>query len=143
VTRVSKEKQRVIHQKTAAKLHQLLTFHVSHRTVRFATFTKNQPRTGGSLKIACTGYAFLAFRGRSAICAATVIGPVYFLLRAAGGHLLQMIRAHNFAPGKAGVIFYTDLLLPVIGFVLLWLEYRCSQNSTFAKMSTRQTSSAT
>ena len=27
-------------------------------------------------------------------------------------------------PGNSGVIFYTDILLPLIGGVLIWLEYR-------------------
>jgi hypothetical protein len=35
-----------------------------------------------------------------------------------------MVAAHNFAPGNAGVIFYTDLLLPIVGFILLWLQRR-------------------
>lgn len=38
----------------------------------------------------------------------------------------QMITAHNFAPGNAGVIFYTDILIPIIGFALLWLQFRLS-----------------
>ena len=55
---------------------------------------------------------------------AAVVGPAFFLWGAAGGHIYQMITAHNFAPGNAGVIFYTDILLPIIGFVLLWLQHR-------------------
>ena len=35
-----------------------------------------------------------------------------------------MIHAGNFAPGNAGVIFYSDILIPVIGFALLWLQRR-------------------
>ena len=35
-----------------------------------------------------------------------------------------MITAHNFAPGNAGVIVYTAVLIPIIGFVLLWLQYQ-------------------
>jgi hypothetical protein len=35
-----------------------------------------------------------------------------------------MITAGNFAPGNAGVIFYTDIVIPIIGFVLLWLQHR-------------------
>jgi hypothetical protein len=35
-----------------------------------------------------------------------------------------MITAHNFAPGNAGIIFWTDIILPVIGFGLLWLQCR-------------------
>ena len=44
------------------------------------------------------------------------------MLGAAGGHVYQMITAHNFAPGNAGIIFWSDILLPVIGFALLWLD---------------------
>ena len=33
--------------------------------------------------------------------------------------VLDMVRSHNFAPGNAGVIFWTDILLPVFGLALL------------------------
>ena len=56
--------------------------------------------------------------------AAAVVGPSMFLLGAAGGHIYQMITAHNFAPGNAGIIFYTDILIPIIGFVLLGMQWR-------------------
>ncbi|TIP95117.1 MAG: hypothetical protein E5X61_42170, partial [Mesorhizobium sp.] len=46
-----------------------------------------------------------------------------FLLGAATVHLYHMIVAGNFAPGNAGVIFYTDILIPLIGFALLWLQH--------------------
>jgi hypothetical protein len=54
---------------------------------------------------------------------AAILGPSIFLLGAAGGHIHQMITAHNFAPGNAGIIFWSDVFLPVIGFALLWLRY--------------------
>jgi hypothetical protein len=54
---------------------------------------------------------------------AAVVGPACFLLGAAGGHLYQMMTAGNYA-GNAGVIFYSDIFLPVIGFVLLWLQWK-------------------
>jgi hypothetical protein len=47
-----------------------------------------------------------------------------FLWGAAVGHIYQIIHARNFAPGNAGVILYTDVLIPIFGFVLLWLQYR-------------------
>jgi hypothetical protein len=53
-----------------------------------------------------------------------VIGPSIFTLGAAVGHIEQMVTAHNFAPGNAGVIFYTDIFIPLFGFILLWLQYR-------------------
>lgn len=55
---------------------------------------------------------------------AAIVGPAFFLWGAAGGHIYQMITAHNFAPGNAGVIFWSDVFLPVIGFTLLWLQHR-------------------
>jgi hypothetical protein len=63
---------------------------------------------------------FLAYRGTLAMRAAAVIAPAVFLLGAAGGHAWQMLRVGNFAPGNAGSIFYTDILVPVVGLVLLW-----------------------
>jgi hypothetical protein len=72
---------------------------------------------------------FLAFRGDAGLRKAAVIGPSIFLLGAAGGHVYQMITAHNFAPGNAGVIFWTDILLPVSAFLLLWLWMRTQPNT--------------
>ncbi|MEP0320490.1 DUF6790 family protein [Bauldia litoralis] len=55
---------------------------------------------------------------------AAILGPALFLWGAAGGHIYQMITAHNFAPGNAGIIFWSDILLPIVGFVFLWLQRR-------------------
>lgn len=55
---------------------------------------------------------------------AAILGPALFLWGAAGGHIYQMVAAHDFAPGNAGIIFWTDIFVPVIGFTLLWLQYR-------------------
>ena len=55
---------------------------------------------------------------------AAILGPALFLWGAAGGHIYQMVTARNFAPGNAGIIFWTDIFVPVIGFALLWLQYR-------------------
>jgi hypothetical protein len=67
---------------------------------------------------------FLAFRGSFGARLAALVGPACFLWGAAAGHVVQMVEAHNYAPGNAGAIFYTDILIPVVGFVLLWLRYR-------------------
>jgi hypothetical protein len=72
-----------------------------------------------SLGFALVG--FLAFRGSRGLRVAAVVGPACFLLGAAVGHAIQMVKAHNFAPGNAGVIFYTDILIPILGFVFLAL----------------------
>jgi len=67
---------------------------------------------------------FMAFRGGAGMRLAALAGPACFLWGAAAGHVQQMVEAHNFAPGNAGVIFYTDLLLPAVGLALLWARYR-------------------
>jgi hypothetical protein len=75
-----------------------------------------------SLGFAAVG--LLAFRGSFDLRLAAVVGPALFLLGAAGGHIYQMLAAGNFAPGNAGIIFYTDILIPAFGFLLLWLQRR-------------------
>jgi len=74
-----------------------------------------------SLGFALVGF-LAAFRSFDLRLAA-ILGPSAFLWGAAFGHIREMITAHNFAPGNAGVIFYMDILLPIIGFVLLWLQH--------------------
>lgn len=55
---------------------------------------------------------------------AAVLGPSIFTLGAAAGHVNQMITTHNFAPGNAGIIFWTDIFIPLFGFALLRLSSR-------------------
>lgn len=74
-----------------------------------------------SLGFAVVG--FLGFRSNFYLRLAAIIGPAIFLLGAAAGHVYQMVSAHNFAPGNAGVIFYTDILIPLIGFALLFASH--------------------
>jgi len=83
--------------------------------------------------MASLGYAvvgFLAFRGGFGLRVAAVVGSGIFLLGAAAGHVHQMIVAHNFAPGNAGVIFYTDIAIPIIGSALLWFQHRYDRESS-------------
>jgi hypothetical protein len=69
----------------------------------------------------------LAFRGSFDMRVAAVVGPACFLLGAAGGHILEILRTGNLAPGNAGTILYTDIALPLFGFALLWLQHRLSR----------------
>ena len=80
-----------------------------------------------SLGFAVVG--FLAYRGSFGIRLAAVVGPAFFLWGAAAGHVYQMIATHNYAPGNAGVIFYTDILIPLIGFGLLALRYGVARHA--------------
>jgi hypothetical protein len=66
---------------------------------------------------------FLAFRRGFDARLAAVLGIAAFLWGAAAGHIVQIVKESNFAPGNAGVILYTDILLPVIGFALIWWRY--------------------
>jgi len=77
-----------------------------------------------SLGMAALG--FLAFKGSFDMRLAAIVAPACFLWGAAAGHVYQMIAAHNFAPGNAGVIFYSDILVPVVGFIFLWLQRRAA-----------------
>lgn len=72
---------------------------------------------------------FLAFNGSFGLRVGAIVGPAFFLLGAAAGHVYQMIATHNFAPGNAGVIFYTDIFIPLIGFTLLVFQYRYRASS--------------
>jgi hypothetical protein len=80
---------------------------------------------------ASLGYAAVgllaAFRSYDLRLAA-VLGPSIFTLGAAAGHVNQMITAHNFAPGNAGIIFWTDIFIPLFGFALLWLSHRSASS---------------
>ncbi|MER2509370.1 MAG: DUF6790 family protein, partial [Amaricoccus sp.] len=50
--------------------------------------------------------------------------PALFLRGAAIGHVLDMVRAGNFAPGGAGVTLWTDVPVPVVGFILSHMTAR-------------------
>ncbi|MDP1603964.1 MAG: hypothetical protein Q8M03_11940 [Legionella sp.] len=66
----------------------------------------------------------ISFWSRIGFRAATIIAPAMFLWGAAGGHIYQMIMANNYAPGNIGSVFWTDIFMPIIGFTLLWLQYK-------------------
>jgi hypothetical protein len=82
--------------------------------------------------MASLGFAAVAFTAafRSFdLRLAAILGPSLFLLGAAAGHLYQMVTEHNFAPGNAGIIFYMDIIIPLVGFVLLALQHRYGRPS--------------
>jgi len=72
----------------------------------------------------------LAFKQKWDFRAASVIGPSLFLWGAAGGHAYQMVTEHSFDPGNAGVIFWTDIILPVIAFLLLYQQYKLERSAS-------------
>ena len=60
----------------------------------------------------------LSFKA-AAVCAASV-----FLLGDAVGHVREMARAGDFAPGNAGVPFFTDIVCPLLAIALLLVASR-------------------
>ena len=69
----------------------------------------------------------IAFKASLPFRVATLIPPWAFSLDAAGGHIYQMIVANNFAPGNVGLVLPTDIIMPIVGFVFLWLSYKHPQ----------------
>src|SRR5262249_18978340 len=55
---------------------------------------------------------------------ATLIPPLCFSLGAAGGHIYQMLVAHNFSPGNVGLVLPIDIIIPIVGLLFLWLSYK-------------------
>ena len=78
----------------------------------------------GTASLGFAAVGFLAAFGSFDLRLAAIVGPGIFMLGAAGGHVYQMITAHNFAPGNAGIIFWSDIFLPLFGLLLLWLQHR-------------------
>ena len=56
--------------------------------------------------------------------AAAVLASSIFLIGDAIGHVKQMLVAGNFAPGNAGVPFYSDIVFPLLAIILLAIVRR-------------------
>ena len=72
----------------------------------------------------------IAFKASLPFRFATLIPPAAFSWGAAVGHIYQMIVAHNFSPGNVGLVLPIDILMPIVGFVFLWLSYKHPQPET-------------
>jgi len=72
----------------------------------------------------------IAFRASLPFRVATLITPWVFALGAGAGHIYQMIAAHNFSPGNVGLVLPSNFLIPLTGFVFLWLSYKHPQPGT-------------
>jgi hypothetical protein len=66
----------------------------------------------------------IAFKASLPFRFATLIPPSVFSLGAGVGHIYQMIVAKNFSPGNVGVVLPMNFLIPIIGFMFLWLSYK-------------------
>lgn len=56
-----------------------------------------------------------------------VLGSSFLMVGAAYDHIHELSTAKNAHPGDTGLLFYADILVPVIGFVLLWMQLRLGQ----------------
>ncbi len=77
-----------------------------------------------SLGFALVGFLAFARRSTLRVKFAAVLGVTPFLWGAAGGHIYQIIVHGDYAAGNAGVILWTDLLLPVFGLAAVWAHHR-------------------
>src|SRR5437588_4307699 len=66
----------------------------------------------------------IAFRASLPFRFATLIPPSAFGWGAAAGHIYQMIVARNFSPGNVGVVLPMGIVIPIVGFLFLWLSYK-------------------
>ena len=80
-----------------------------------------------SLGFAAVG--LLAFKGNCCVRFAAILGPALFQWGAAAGHIHDILVTGNYAPGNAGIMLYSDILLPLIGFGLLWLKRKAGTRS--------------
>lgn len=78
----------------------------------------------GTASLGFSAIGFIAAFRSFDLRVGAVIPFAIFTLGAAAGHVYQMIAAHDFAPGNAGIIFYTDLIVPLFGLALLGLQWR-------------------
>jgi hypothetical protein len=67
---------------------------------------------------------FLCIWIRGNFWTATVIVSAVWLLGCGVGHVRQMVKARNFAPGNAGAPFYSDVFKPLalIGLLIAYLS---------------------
>jgi Family of unknown function (DUF6790) len=77
-----------------------------------------------SLGFAAIG--LLAFKGNCCVRFAAILGPAMFQWGAAVGHIHDIMTTGNMAPGNAGIMLYSDIFLPVIGFGMLWLKRKAA-----------------
>jgi len=78
----------------------------------------------GMADLAIGATACLSFWRNLDFKAAAVMVSSIFFLGDAVGHVKQMMVAGDFAPGNAGVPFYSDVALPVLMIVLLIIARR-------------------
>lgn len=61
---------------------------------------------------------------------AALVGPACFLWGAAGTHIVDIITTGNMSSHNAGLVLYTDIFIPIIGFALWGATYATRNRAT-------------
>ncbi|MEI9804440.1 MAG: DUF6790 family protein [Pseudolabrys sp.] len=81
----------------------------------------------GMASLGCGVVGFYAAFRSLEVRVAAILSPAIFMLGAFVGHAYQIRLTHNMAPGNAGIMFYSDIILPLLGFVLLWAQWKAGR----------------
>ncbi|MFT4088641.1 MAG: hypothetical protein QM658_16095 [Gordonia sp. (in: high G+C Gram-positive bacteria)] len=76
-----------------------------------------------SLGVGLVGVYAFSRRAPFSLKLAALIAPASFLWGAAGTHIADIVETGNMSPDNAGVVLYTDIFVPVVGFVLWGIAY--------------------
>jgi hypothetical protein len=71
-----------------------------------------------SIGVGIVGLMAFPRRAPLSLKLAAIVGPACFLWGAASAHIADIITTQNLSPHNAGVILYTDIGIPILGFVL-------------------------
>ena len=96
--------------------------HVAAKYLRWLPSPFQQELANASLGFGVIGILCIWFRGH--FWTATVIGSSIWLFADAVDHIVDMYVNHNFSTINTGIVFYSDLLTPVLLCVLLLLSFR-------------------
>ncbi len=71
----------------------------------------------------------LSLRNNFGLRLGLMISTAVFLWGAAGGHIYEIWAKGNYASGNAGIMLWTDLLMPVLNIVLLYLSHKTRKDN--------------
>src|SRR5262249_51297074 len=91
---------------------------------------------GGYASLGFAAVGFLAFHSSCMVRLAAILGPAMFQWGAAVGHVRDIVATGNMAPGNAGIMLYSDILLPIVGFALLWFKRSSDASRAASVMAT-------
>lgn len=88
-----------------------------------------------SLGVGLVGIYAFGRRAPFSLKLGALIAPACFLWGAAGAHIDDIIRTGNMSPDNAGVVLYTDIFVPIVGFVLWGIAYKTRVRTTTVETS--------